>query len=479
MFDFLKRLFGFGRSKVRASYDAASTDDENRRHWADADSLQADAVADPSTRQLIRDRARLEYRNNGYCAGLVDSLANDLIGTGPRPQVSIPGVDRDVGRQIEKAWANWARACDLAEDLWLLDVMDIRDGEGFAMFIDNPELPRSQLTPVQLDLLLFESEQVADPAWWGYDPLYVDGIRRDRYGNPTEYTFLESHPGGVNGYMRYATKPYPASEVIHWFTPNRAGQVRGVSRLAPILNLFGDLRRYTKATILAAELQASIAGVLSTNQPAPDQLITQANSIGGIEIVRNMLLTTPEGWDAKAFDASQPTTTYPQFNQELASQIGRPLQAPLNKVTANSSPYNYSSAKLDDRIAERAIACKRRRLNRRVMDRIFLKWVPEAALAGAIPERLPPVAEWSWMWHYDGPISADPTKDADAAATLKENGLQTDAEYYAAKGQDWEEAYEQLAKEAAKRKELGLDGGEQAPPAALPATLTPEVQRAA
>ena len=43
---------------VRARYDAASTNDENRRHWANADSLSANAANSPEVRRVLRNRAR-------------------------------------------------------------------------------------------------------------------------------------------------------------------------------------------------------------------------------------------------------------------------------------------------------------------------------------------------------------------------------------------------------------------------------------
>ena len=46
------------RPMVFAKYDAAQTTDENRRHWASADGLSADAAANPEVRRIIRKRAR-------------------------------------------------------------------------------------------------------------------------------------------------------------------------------------------------------------------------------------------------------------------------------------------------------------------------------------------------------------------------------------------------------------------------------------
>jgi len=49
-----------------------------------ADGLAADAAANPNIRYILRNRARYEVHNNSYARGMVETLANDVIGTGPR-----------------------------------------------------------------------------------------------------------------------------------------------------------------------------------------------------------------------------------------------------------------------------------------------------------------------------------------------------------------------------------------------------------
>ena len=46
-----------------------------------------DAAAGPEVRRTLRNRARYEVANNSYARGIVLTLANDVIGTGPRLQM--------------------------------------------------------------------------------------------------------------------------------------------------------------------------------------------------------------------------------------------------------------------------------------------------------------------------------------------------------------------------------------------------------
>jgi len=100
---------------LRARYDAAVTTEENRRHWANADGLSANAANSPEVRRLLRNRSRYEAANNSYARGIILTLANDVIGTGPRLQLLTDNAD--ANRHVEKAFAQWAKAIGLAEKL--------------------------------------------------------------------------------------------------------------------------------------------------------------------------------------------------------------------------------------------------------------------------------------------------------------------------------------------------------------------------
>ncbi|MBU0637688.1 MAG: phage portal protein, partial [Planctomycetes bacterium] len=91
---------------VRGKYDAAQTTHENRRHWANADHLSPDAAMGADVRRVLRSRARYEVANNSYAKGIVLTLANYVVGTGPRLQMLTD--DPDANRLIEREFMRWA-----------------------------------------------------------------------------------------------------------------------------------------------------------------------------------------------------------------------------------------------------------------------------------------------------------------------------------------------------------------------------------
>ena len=138
---------------VRARFDAAQTTRDNSKHWAYADQLSADLEASPEVRRTLRMRSRYEVANNSYARGLVQMLANDTVGTGPRLQMLTS--DEDFNDEVERAFMKWAEVVRLAPKLRTMRMARCQDGEAFAVLTTNPKVR----SPVKLDLMLIEADK--------------------------------------------------------------------------------------------------------------------------------------------------------------------------------------------------------------------------------------------------------------------------------------------------------------------------------
>jgi len=435
---------------LRARYDAAVTNDDNRRHWANADGLSANAANSADVRRILRNRSRYEVANNSYARGIVLTLANDTIGTGPRLQMLTE--DAEANRRIEQEFARWSKAVGLAEKLRTMRIARAQDGESFAILTNNRNLP----TSVQLDLRLVEADQVCTPDLSVLTENAIDGIVFDAAGNPVEYHVLREHPGDTSRRFILEYDRLPASSVIHWFRADRPGQARGIPDIMPALPLFAQLRRFTLAVIAAAETAADFAGILYTDAPAGGES-EAAEPFEPIELEQRALVTMPGGWKMSQLQAEQPATTYAEFKKEILNEIARCLNMPFNVAAGNSSGYNYASGRLDHQTYFKAIRVDQSHLECVILDRILAAWLDEAALIpGFLPGNLGPFVDWSHQWFWDGHEHVDPAKEASAQATRLANHTTSLAHEYARQGRDWEEALRQRAKEVALMQELGL-----------------------
>lgn len=429
-----------------AKYDAAQTTAENRKHWANADGLSANAAASSLVRKTLRDRARYEVANNSYASGIMETLANDVMGTGPRLQMAT--VSNDINRSRESSFDSWARVVGLAEKLRTMQIARAQDGEAFMMLTTNPDLPHA----IKLFPVIIEADQIATPDLVTMSGDAVDGITFDTHGNPKAYHVLDDHPGDLLSLGLRKYRQVPAENMIHWFRKTRPGQRRGVSELTPALPLFAQLRRYTLAVIGAAESVADIAIMMKTTMPAEAEA-AEVEPMSEIEYSPRMAVFVPEGWEPFQIKAEQPATGYSEFKKEILNEIARCINMPYNVAAGNSSGYNYASGRLDHQTYFKSIRVDQSSAEIVVLDPILRAFAKEA-------ERVYDFVDgkyvWPHQWFWDGTEHVDPAKEATAQGKRLANRTTTLAREYARIGKDWENELEQYAREQKRMIELGL-----------------------
>lgn len=459
--------------ELRAKYDAARTTTDNTNHWANADSLSANAAATPGIRQRLRNRARYEcHQSNSWAKGIVQSLANDTIGTGPRLRLAIEPRTMDrLGnvspnalagqirrlRMIEKLFAEWADEVGLAAKLRTMRMSKAVDGEAFLVITQNPRLK----SRAKIGLSLVEADRVTTPGFTTPTETEHDGIAFDEFGNVVSYEILKQHPGSgtvqISGSL-VDSVTVPAASVVHWYRADRPEQTRGVSEFVTSLPLFAQLRRYREAVMDAAETAADIAGVVRTSVAAvdPDELVAGDS----VDIEQRQLLTLPQGWDISQLKAEQPTTTYAEFSDHNLNELGRPVGMPLNVSKGNSQNHNYASGRLDHQGYHKIIRVERADCELTVLSRVYQAFVNSVKLDDFEQRRAPTFpagsADWLVDWYWDGFAHVDPNKEANAQQTRLNNHTTTLQIEYALEGRDWEPAIQQRGREIALLRELKL-----------------------
>ncbi|HOQ06132.1 MAG TPA: phage portal protein [Anaerohalosphaeraceae bacterium] len=457
MFNFFKRKPARRAIKLpitAVKYDAAQTTADNERHWGLADCIGPNASASPSVRATLRNRSRYEFENNCYLSGIIETLADYQVGTGPLLQMLTENVA--ANQKVEELFARWCEEVDFAGKLWTMRVGLAVDGEAFAILTTNPNLG----TPVKLDFRPIEPEMVSTPFDKLNDDKIYDGIEYDEYGNVVAYYVLDDHPNDIFAFSKHKQltyKKYPASEIIHWYKARRAGQKRGVPETTPSLPLFANLRRYTEAVLAAAETAAELAMVLFTDAPAGGEA-ADVDAMDVISLEKRMATVLPEGWKLGQMQAEQPSTGYGEFKKEIINEVARGFTMPYNVAAGNSAGYNYASGRLDHQTFFRRNRVAQAKMKRDVLDRIFDAWMSEAVLIeDYLPESMRRLVEYKHSWFFDSEGHVDPAKEANAQNIRLRNHTTTYAEEYARRGKDWLTEFEQIAREKAKMRSLGID----------------------
>lgn len=364
------------RDGVRGAYDLAQTHSENERHFAMADNLSARAANSPNVRGIMRRRSRYEAANNPQFKRILKAYVKDVIGTGPRLQLTTGHENFDAF--VTRHWRRWFKAVRYVRKLRVSLRGRVVNGESFRQRVTNPELP----TSVKLDIQLFEADRCSSLFENAGDPRKIDGIDFDAHGNPQTYWIID-HPGDLS-VSSWQPRPVAAQYVTHWFEEEREEQFRGVPELHSSVELMADGRRFRKATRMKAESAASTNGVIYADVAAgamPDDF-----DEGPFEFDRNTDHVMPVGWKREEYEQKSPNDTYEMFNRETASEAGAPLGMTANVSCGNSSQYNFSSTRYDGEHWFGEVDCQREDCELIVVNPDVQAWFAEFKLTREFQE---------------------------------------------------------------------------------------------
>lgn len=438
---------------LQAAYDAATDGGRNDKHWQMADGLSAASANDTETRRRIREKARYEYSNNGFAKGLAWTLATDLVGT--RLRVQFHNGDAQLDALYEKRLKAWMKQTRLARKVRTGRVVRMVDGESFFIRQYSP----NQKGRIKTSVRLIECDHFEDPM--GMDEKnYIGGITfDDRDGEPLRYTMLNDHPGDMFSWNDQSTQQITAADVFHWFRHERGGQVRGVSEMCSSLSLYAQLRRWTLATLDAAETAASIAAILKTqSMPLDEDMMPDydrdVQAFDTLRIEHGMLMAAPRGYDLEQMKAEHPISTFKEFRNSVIDESGRSQNAPPGKARGDHSESNYSSSQLDDGNYHAFQECERADFGDEGFDTFVTWWAQEACLVYPEFADLDPEEPPEYTLYFDGRPAGDEVKRAKSVTMLVDAELMAKEDYWLSEGLDPEEQREKIRRQRQFESEL-------------------------
>ncbi|HUS39156.1 MAG TPA: phage portal protein [Pirellulales bacterium] len=453
---------------IRARYDLANQGSEMlQRVWNEADKLSPDNANRLAIRRWLRERSRYEcVENNAYLIGTIRMIVNDMVGSGPKLQITDKRISPEQQRQIEEQYARWTKAINYREKLALMRTDKIVTGEAFKLSYTNKKVRNE----VQLDFRCVEADRITteyfQPEIYDYERIrYVDGIEYDRYENPKKYYVLKSHPGGY----WYQGNPLEgdwvnAIDVRHWYRKDRSWH-RGIPELTTSLPLCALLRRYTLAVVLAAETAADFAAVLESEAPPNmDSYGSTDSPFDTFPIDKGLFTTLPWGYKLSQIKAEQPVTHYDEFVNALIKEIIHPLLVPFNYHSGSSANSNMASAAVDIDVYKRMQHSERLSLEANVLDEDAWQWFQEGVYLGDyfgegdLSEFMDILPDHHWRWDQVAQDHSDPMKVANALKVLHDKKFLTDRDIQESRFnrslEDWQE---DIVAQTTFRKENSLE----------------------
>lgn len=429
----------------------------------------------------IVSRSRDAVRNSGWGASAIDSWVSNVIG--PHGMRMIPKHDNEKARaDISRVWKRWCEQCDSEYQVdvpgsGLMDFGSIQQlaarevYEAGEVFVRIHVRAKSERLMVPIQLQLLETEQLPSYRFTSTGQIPAGntirmGIEYNDMDRRVAYHFYKCHPGETMFFNSggLETERIPAKFIIPVYQLLRAGEMRGIPKLTPVLAKLNEIEKLTDAELVRKATCSMITGIITKTGPDSPFIADAAvqptdvnTAITNLQPGTLMELLPGENINMLAPpDDGNFSITLVSFLKAFCAGSG----VPYHQVTGDLSETSYSSIRaglVEFRL--RAEAYQRSVFEQRLLQPVFETFLKYGALNGAfvLPGfEVDPSPYQQAHWQPAGWAWVDPLKDIQATQLEIQMGLNTREAAAAELGRDAEQIDKVRAREIAREKELGL-----------------------
>lgn len=448
-------------------YDAGAGAGRRQSAWlTSSGGVNSSVIAHAAT---LRNRARDQIRKNPWAKQILSRFVSNAIGTGIKPKSSHP--DEPVRELLHETWRDWIDDADPegVGNFYELQVLAMRGiFESGEVFIRKRLRPLGDGLAVPLQLQVLEADHVPlteNRTATGGNTVLA-GIEYDPEGRRVAYHMYREHPGEfmVQRSRSWELERVPASEILHIFSRERPGQVRGVPRLASVLVRLYQIDQYEDAELLRKKIAAMFSGFITpgVKDDGTPLVETEPDSKGNAEVTLEpggMQVLRP-GANITFSEPAEVGATYDPFMKWNLRGAAAGAGVTYEQVTGDLSDVNFSSIRAGLLEFRRGIEQFQSNTPIYQMNRpTWLIWLQQAAIAGAIDTSDYVARKRAYMrcgWIPQGWEWVDPEKEQRAAARAVRAGFKSRADVVSERGANIEVVDRQLAADRARAKSLGL-----------------------
>ena len=437
-------------------WESGDTDRLNEAHWqyAQDESLNAWLSTQLPT---IRGRATYEAKNNGILRGMISTHADDIVGP-DGPTLQVLSDDDAYNEALEELWRVWFYAPTHLPNLSGAALLKLwvralwKQGSFLAQIITDDRAEG----PVKLRVRPMHTRRLGTPAQFSGNPRLYNGVEYDHIGRPIRY-YIQQQEGIGTGYVNVTSfDPVPSDLIIHEYLRDEEDQGMGDPWLSPSLQPSADLRDYDNQVQDAARQLADNTPLLYADG---NDVVTWTNP-ESMTRERRVIPMVPPGWKAQWPTATQPAAQYPEYRGERMREFGRPIGMPLMLIRLDSSKHNYSSARFDSQVYDRATECVQYWLSGSensygTLNRLVDEIGREARFSVRELRNRPPRVIYEWTWPKRPHV--DPSKESKAEQTNLQIGTTTEIDVLASRGETLERHLAKKKRVLQAYQDAGLD----------------------
>lgn len=450
----------------------------------------------------LRQRGRMLYMAAPVASGSINTNRTKIVGSGIHMKCAI---DRNVLGLSENAVKEWQKNTEAEWRLWAehknnCDALNMNNfyelqqlvtkswlmsGDVFSLIKREDATP---LNPYTLRLHIIEADRISTPSTLAITKGHItegknkengntiyDGVEINQCGKvvayhvcnvyPNQFTTKQPNWVRVEAYGKKTGMP----NILHIMTAERPDQYRGVSYLAPVIEVLLQHRRYTESELMAALVQSFLTAWITTKTDQTENPLNevgagdtgyQSEPEGGISDSPNEYEMGPgtinhlaPGESVSFGNPNVPTVGFESFTKTICRLVGSALEMPYD-VLIKEFNSSYSAAKGALEEAWEAFKMRRSWLVNDFCQPVYECWLAEAVAIGRI--KAPgffnnPLIRAAWSgakWTGPAQTHLDPLKEAKANLILSKEGWKTNSqitrEYYDG---DFEENIETLKRE--------------------------------
>lgn len=371
----------------------------------------------------LRSRARYLANNNPWLSQAVANWAGALVGSGIVPTPKHP--DESTRADLTAAFQGWADQADADQrtNFWGLQADVARglviDGEAFLHILPSEDGPCLRLLPPEL----VDESMTCE---LGNGAVIVQGVEFDSEGRRVAYHVLPYRPH--DQFANYAPPVRaPADEILHIMKPLAAGQVRGISWLAPVILSASDFDQLCDALLMGAKVAAMHSAFLIDLNGTGGAPYDGTGQDGILEtgLEPGTMKRLPTGFDVK-FNTPSQLTEIGAFLRLQLQQLAAGLGLPDHLLSGDLSNANYSSLRAGLLpFRQRVEQIQYGTLAPQFLAPIWRQVVAFAVLSGdlAAPDYEAAPRAYAAEWLPPKPMQVDPLKDTQATVAELEAGL--------------------------------------------------------
>lgn len=304
--------------------------------------------------RVLRERSRDAYMGVPLATGAIKTMRTNVVcgGLTPTPQIdnAFLGISDEeaqkINEQIAREFALWANkpTCDAdrIDNFYMLQQLAftgfLLNGDSWAV-LQNKKTPG---VPYDLRVRIIEADRICSPAFMDilsptdinehHVEKIVQGVETDADGMVIAYWVCDRHPLASTSVTGLTASHWTRVEaygkktgrqnVLCLMQRERAGQLRGVPLLAPVLESLKQLGRFTDAELTAAVISAMFTVFIKKSDQSdevpfgemlPPDVQVDTPDKTSVELAPGAFIDLNPGEEVQFADPKHPTTGFEAF----------------------------------------------------------------------------------------------------------------------------------------------------------------------